>query len=151
MGSLRLVLLLAVGAAAACTPASAAAAPSVDDHVTLVRSGFPVPLAADAPIGVTGGLVARVTVVNVPGTPFARELRLRLENAGAPLGGATIASVADMRFMTHGPVEGTARETSAGSYAIAMPIYMAGQWKTSIDIRSTTANGSIELEIDVFE
>ena len=151
MGLLRLVLLLALGAAAACTPASAAAAPVVDDHVTLVRSGFPMPLAADAPVSVSRELVVRVTVVNVPGTPFARELRLHLENAGSPLAGATIASVADMRFMTHGPVEGATRETSTGSYAIALPIYMAGQWKTNVDIRSATANGSLELEIDVFE
>lgn len=148
----HLAFLASLGLAAllgACAAPSATA--TVDGHVTLVRGGFPEPLVAGTPIAAGGKVVAHATVLTVAGTQYARTLRLELERDGQPVEGATVASEGEMRYMTHGPVRALGRSGPVGTYLVALPIYMAGQWRVITDVTTSFGTGRIELEIDVFE
>jgi len=123
----------------------------VDDHVTLVRGGFPERLAPGASVALGGGLEARASVLTVPGTQYARTVRLSLSRPDGAVEDATLASTGVMRLMDHGPVHASGVRTGPGAYEVKLDIYMAGQWTILTDVTTPRGSGRLELEVDIFE
>jgi hypothetical protein len=139
------------------TPASSAsgaagqAAAPASPRVARLLDGFPLWIENGASTSVGASLNAAVSVRPYPpAREGVLDLVLSNSNDGSPIEGATIETVARMRYMDHGVYRAVAEKSieeaaTAGSYRAQLRLPMPGEWVVTVHV----SNGTLSEEFDL--
>lgn len=124
-------------------------------RIARLLDGFPLWIENGDAIPVDQSLSVEVRFGPYPPTrEGVLDLVLRNPADGAPIKGATVETVAHMRYMDHGVFRSTGMERTSDasaevSYRVPLRLLMYGEWVVTVTVRSGDVEGQLDLLVVV--
>lgn len=144
-------LALTLKAAPPISKVAAPAAVAIPDRIAIVRGGIASSFAPGEELPVVRDVTATIVLRPVPGVRYARSLQVALADGAGPVAGATVRVAAVMRYMEHGDLRAVAVSAGDGTYAVALPFVMPGEWRLVITCEIGAEAGELVVDLDEYE